>query len=474
MTMRAMTANTFTFVQDSVTGHYVDFVVPNSELPEVVNTKRLLVNGLNPVINIANQDKAVRREDGSLLFQMAFRGMNGFQRTVYSIKNHPTEEGTHEIQHHTMLIQEEGGGEQVDADDEDNVDGEGQSGQDKDNERFNDDNIKIEEPESCPFKVPTKETQIGKAGGTAQVKGRSVTEETNDADMKVGEDVAKDGNAKPPENAGMDEKEEGQEPVKGDVSLVATYKAKRLAVTPYMSPCSASLAAPQVGNGHAPMTMTLAEFKEEVSHVSKKASAKPVDVEFGSEDLDDTDTAMLVRRSFTSPLQVEDKNEDYKGNMDVAVQALVESITSNPTNHLLQSQANDLRDACDHGAFRRGMLAYLRDDTVKVKPQYRVAVQFLGACEGSAGKKGTQEDLVAFAKDEKASKHIRTQAVMSMADIKCPLMSILSSLHELSHQKTPVGIICSSSELSCARVAIARRRKTTRMRALRLRRWRGA
>jgi hypothetical protein len=87
MMMRALTANAITFVQDSATGHYADFVFPGHELSEVVNTKRSLVNGLNPVINIANRDKAMRREDGSLLFQMAFRGMNGFQRTDYSIKH---------------------------------------------------------------------------------------------------------------------------------------------------------------------------------------------------------------------------------------------------------------------------------------------------------------------------------------------------------------------------------------------------
>ena len=439
MMMQAFTANPFYFVQDSVTGHYVEFVVADGELSEVTNVKRSIINGLNPVINLANQDKAVRREDGAMLFQLAFRGINGFQRTVYSIKPHPTEKDTHEIQHYSMLIEEEGGGEQVDADDEQNVDGEGQSGQDKDDD-FTDENIRVDEPDSCPYKTPTKETQFGKSGGTAKVKGAFVEEETNDADMKVGQDAAKKTNPSTHPNAEVDETEQGQQPVKGKCGLVATYKAVRRQVTPYMSPCTTSMAdAPETADGKvAPTMMTLAQFKQVVPHAGT-VSKSAVDQDENKDASDGDENAKLVRRPFTAPAQMEDTNEDYNGEMSASVEALVQSITSNPDKTLKPDQANDLRRACDHGAFRRGVLSYLKDDSIHERPQMYVALRFLGACEASANKKGTQEDLVQLAQDETARQGIRSQALLSLADIKCPLMSTLTSLHEMNHQRTPVG-----------------------------------
>ena len=65
------------------------------------------------------------------------------------------------------------------------------------------------------------------------------------------------------------------------------------------------------------------------------------------------------------------------------------------TTHTIRTpgHASNLREACDHGSIRRGMLSYLQDVTVSPVKRQRVATQFLAACGGSGGsvnKKGTQ------------------------------------------------------------------------------------
>jgi hypothetical protein len=447
--MMAFSKGTFLFVQDLHTGHYTQFITPADENANVVNVKRSLVTDLNPIIKLADESMAASHPDGSKLFQMAFKGINGFQRTVYKIKHHPTEAGTHEIHHFTRLIQEDNPRNQelLEGDEDDypdeSVDDLGKSGNDASDEEKE---HEIPEPESCPYGGPSKkETEIGKSSGSAKVKGDSVEEIESDADLAVGQSADKKTNPKPHDNAAKDEKEQGQEPVKGKSDLIATYKSRKVSSRVFPSACSsaAQMQAIRVGApGETVKTMTLAEFNEHVP--------TPGQIDTTTQDADERHR--MVRRSFYSmPLKEEEKNEDYadEGNMAQQVQQLVEDITRNlPSEGKIKrghepGNAAKLREACEHGSFRRDMMTYLRRDTSKVwkdqRKQHHMAVVFLGACQASANKKGTQEDLVSLTNDKAANPWVRNQALMSLVQIKCPSMSTLTSVYTMG-RTDPTGL----------------------------------
>jgi hypothetical protein len=447
--MMAFRRSTFLFVQDTQTGHYTQFIAPADENANIVNVKRSLVTDLNPIIKLADESMAASHPDGSKLFQMAFKGINGFQRTVYKIKHHPTEAGTHEINHFTRLIQEdnERNQELLEGDEDDypdeNVDDLGKSGNDASDEEKE---HEIPEPESCPYGGSSKsETEIGKSSGSAKVKGDAVEEIESDADMAVGQNADKKNNPKPFNNAAKDEEEQGQEPVKGKADMVATYKSRRLSTRMFPSACS-SPAQMQTAHAGAPgeavKTMTLAEFNEHV----------PTPKQIDTTTQDGEEGHRMVRRSFSSmPLREESNNEDYadEGNMAQQVQELVEDITrylpleGKRKRGLQPGQARKLREACEHGSFRRDMMTYLRRDTSKVwkdqRKQHHMAVVFLGACEASAHKRGTQEDLLSLTNDKAANPWVRNQALMSLAGIKCPSMTTLTSVYTMGRTH-PTGL----------------------------------
>ena len=441
--LMAYQAKKFVFVQDTETGQYVNFIHPDDEMTDVVNTKRSLINDLNPIVNVADESMTVKRPDGSMLFQMAFRGINGFQRTVYSLKHHPTEAGTHEIQHFTRLTQEDQRRANEEYHPEEDVDGYGQSG---DQSTDDDKSKEVPEPDTCPYKAPTKETQIGKSSGTSKVKGDAVEDVDYDGDMAVGQDADEETNPIANENSAKDEVDENQRPVKGKSDLVATYKAQRLGTRSFASPClraglsvdtnvqpaASALQPSSPPSGQAARFMTLAEFREAVPTPAKAKDVKDVAV-YDSHSKGGRDDHM-VRRSFSSPIIQEELNEDYHddGSVPHKVKELVNDITSNPGRNLKPGQGGELRKACDHGAVRRGVMSYLRDDTADSKKQRRMAVAFLGACEASIRKKGTQQDVISLAADKTAKPKIRDQAIMALAGLKCPTMFALTSLHELT------------------------------------------